>query len=210
MPKHWKIDETRCWKPYLFLNVDFEVFCSGSYRFLLDFGRFWEANMAANVDFSKVFFGIFCECVFASILDRFLEARNLKNHCFSIGKSMIFINLTLSEKYRKIVNLGFVFGRETVEKSINKALKTMPFLECWFWSVLFGILPIFTRFWASLGLQKIAKNRKNSCLDHVWNAFGISKRFCVDFEAIFRDLGWIFKRLFGKFSKFFDRLVRRV
>ena len=181
------------------------VFCG----FGSNFGRFWEAKMDAEIDFPGIFFDVFFECVFASILDRFLEARNLKNHCFSTGKSMIFIKLTLSEKYRKIVNLGFVFGLETVEKSINKALKTMPFLECRFWSVLFGILPIFTRFWESLGVQKIAKNRKNSCLDHVWNAFGISKRFCVDFEAIFKDLGWIFKRLFRKFSNFFDRLVRR-
>ena len=88
--------------------------------------------MTPNLVFRRFFGDVFFNRVLVSILHGFLEARNLKNHCFSIGKSMIFIKLTLSEKYRKIVNLGFVFGRETVEKSINKALKTMPFLECRF------------------------------------------------------------------------------
>ena len=66
-----------------------------------DFLRFWEAKMEANVDFSEVFFDIFFECVFASILDRFLEARNLKNHekpLFFLWFLLIFIKSICSEK----------------------------------------------------------------------------------------------------------------
>ena len=48
--------------------------------FRKDFGRFSESKMEAKIDFCEVFFEVFFECVFASILDVFLEARNLKNH----------------------------------------------------------------------------------------------------------------------------------
>ena len=54
------------------LRSDFEGFWN-------DFGRVWEAKMEAKIDFSDVFFHVFFECVFASILGVFLEARNLKN-----------------------------------------------------------------------------------------------------------------------------------
>ena len=59
------------------LNVVFKRDLKG---FRKDFGRFWEAKMEAKIDFCEVFFEVFFECVFASILDVFLEARNLKNH----------------------------------------------------------------------------------------------------------------------------------
>ena len=44
-----------------------------------DFETFREAKIEAKIDFSEVFFDVFSECDFASILDQFLEARNLKN-----------------------------------------------------------------------------------------------------------------------------------
>ena len=43
------------------------------------FGRFWEAKMEAKIDFFRLFFDAFFECVLASILGGFLEARNPKN-----------------------------------------------------------------------------------------------------------------------------------
>ena len=47
-----------------------------------DFETFRQAKIKAKIDFSEVFFDVFSECDFASILDRFLEARNLKNSNF--------------------------------------------------------------------------------------------------------------------------------
>ena len=47
-----------------------------------DFETFREAKIKAKIDFSEVFFDVFSECDFASILDQFLEARNLKNSNF--------------------------------------------------------------------------------------------------------------------------------
>ena len=55
------------------LRSDFKGFWSG-------FGTSWEAKMDAKINFRVIFFDVFFECVFASILNGFLEARNLKNH----------------------------------------------------------------------------------------------------------------------------------
>ena len=57
--------------------------------------------MDADIDFQPIFFDVFFECVFASILDRFLEARNLKNHekpLFFLWFLLIFIKSICSEK----------------------------------------------------------------------------------------------------------------
>ena len=73
------------------------VFCG----FGSNFGRFWEAKMDAEIDFPGIFFDVFFECVFASILDRFLEARNLKNHekpLFFLWFLLIFKKSTFSKK----------------------------------------------------------------------------------------------------------------
>ena len=62
-------------------QASFNIASGRDFRgFRKDFGRFWEAKMEAKIDFCEVFFEVFFECVFASILDVFLEARNLKNH----------------------------------------------------------------------------------------------------------------------------------
>ena len=57
-----------------------------SVAFRSDFGGFCEtvreAKIKAKINFSEVFFDVFSECDFASILDQFLEARNLKNSNF--------------------------------------------------------------------------------------------------------------------------------
>ena len=55
---------------------DFETFSK-------DLGSFWEAKMGAQIDFGSFFCDAFFDCVLASILRGFLEARNLNNHCFS-------------------------------------------------------------------------------------------------------------------------------
>ena len=47
-----------------------------------DFETFREAKIEAKIDFSEVFFDVFSECDFASILGQFFEARNLKNSNF--------------------------------------------------------------------------------------------------------------------------------
>ena len=59
----------------------------------------------------------------------------------------------------------------------------MPFLECRFWSVLFGILPIFTRFWESLGLQKLQKIAKIL----VWTTFGTPLGSQNEFASILKQ-----------------------
>ena len=47
-----------------------------------DFETFREAKIEAKIDFSEVFFDVFSECDFASILGQFFEARNPKNSNF--------------------------------------------------------------------------------------------------------------------------------
>ena len=63
----------------LFLKLFFESVFFEFLRFLVDFGRFSEAKMEAKIDFWEDFSNVFFERVLASILGRFLEARNLKN-----------------------------------------------------------------------------------------------------------------------------------
>jgi len=58
------------------LKSDFKGFGS-------DVGRFWEAKMGARIDFRGFFCDAFSDRVLASILHGFLEARNMKNRCFS-------------------------------------------------------------------------------------------------------------------------------
>ena len=95
--------------------------------------------MDAKIDFWVIFRRCFFECGLTSILIGFLEARNLKNHCFSIGKSMIFMKSTFSQKYQKIINLGFVSGGENVEKSIKQGVeKHFVFLNVDFEALFFG------------------------------------------------------------------------
>ena len=88
--------------------------------------------MDAKIEFGSFFCNAFFDCVLASTLRGLLEAPNLKNHCFSSEKSMIFIKSTLSKKYRKIVDLGFVFGCQNVAKSIKQDVENRIFLECRF------------------------------------------------------------------------------
>ena len=92
------------------------AFRSDFERIWKDLGFFSEAEMGAKIDFGSFFCHGFSDRVLASILNGFLEARNLKNHCFSLGKSMIFIKSTLSKKYRKMAHLGFVFGCQNRRK----------------------------------------------------------------------------------------------
>ena len=91
------------------------------------FGGFGRPKSMPNVICRRFFGDTFFDRVLASILHGFLEARNLKNHCFSLGKSMIFVKSTLSKRYRKIVHLGFVFGRQNVEKSTKQGIENRAF-----------------------------------------------------------------------------------
>ena len=52
-------------------------------RIWRDLGSFWEAEMGAKIDFGTFIGDGFFDSVLASILHGFLDARNLKIHCFS-------------------------------------------------------------------------------------------------------------------------------
>ena len=117
---------------------------------------------------------------------------------------MIFMKSTFLEKYRKIVHLGFVFGSQNVEKSINQGVETHTFFNFDFEAFFFGFfLAILARFWEALGLQKIAKNRKNSRPGRVWNAFWISARIWDRFWSDFKKFGMDFRTIFRKKLNFF-------
>ena len=92
-------------------------------------GGFWRPKWTPNQVFRRFFRDAFFDRVLASVLRGFLEARNLKNHCFLLEKSMIFIKSTLSKKYRKIVNLGFGFGRQNMENSIKQGIENHIFFR---------------------------------------------------------------------------------
>ena len=95
-------------------------------------GGFRRRKWTPDMVFRRFFGDAFFDRVLASIFHGFLEARNLKNHCFSSGKSTIFVKSTLSKNYRKVMNLDFVFGRQNVEKSIKQGIENHTFLECRF------------------------------------------------------------------------------
>ena len=76
-----------------------------------------------NVVFRRLFGDVFFDRVLASILHGYFKVRNLKHHCYSLGKSTIFIKSTSSKKYRKIMNLGFGFGRQNMENSIKQGIE---------------------------------------------------------------------------------------
>ena len=60
-------------------------------------GGFRRPKRMPDMVFRRFFGDAFFDRVLASIFHGFLEARNLENHCFSIGKSMIFMKSTLSK-----------------------------------------------------------------------------------------------------------------
>ena len=49
-------------------------------------GGFWEPKWRPKSIFGRFFFDAFFECVLASILERVLKARTLKDHDFPMGK----------------------------------------------------------------------------------------------------------------------------
>ena len=138
---------------------------------------FWEGKIDAKIEFWVIFCRCFFECGLTSILIGFLEARNLKNHCFPIEKSMIFMKSTFSQKYQKIVNFGFVFGGQNVEKSRKNSVENHEFFWLRLLLVFFRILSILARFWGAPGRPKINKNSKKSCSGRFWSTLRIFHRF---------------------------------
>ena len=80
---------------------------------------------------SGMFFsGAFFERVLASILDGFLEPRNLKNQekpLFFQWFLLIFTKSTFSKKKRKKFDFGSVFGGQNDEKSRKKGVENNVF-----------------------------------------------------------------------------------
>ena len=86
--------------------------------------------MEANVDFSEVLFNIFFECVFALILDGFLEARNLKNHEKPLVFQwflLIFRKSTSPKQMRKNLDFGNVCEGQNDEKSKKNGVESHVF-----------------------------------------------------------------------------------
>ena len=89
-------------------------------------GGFRRPKLTPNLVFRRFFGDVFFDIVLASILHGFLEARNLKNHCFPKGKSMVFIKSTLSRKYRNSES-WLRFRTPKVETSIKQGVENHIF-----------------------------------------------------------------------------------
>ena len=83
-------------------------------------GSFWEAIASQTSVFGQVFGDVFFDRVFASILDTFLKARNVKNNNFPLGKQRFSQNRRFRKKCETLVMFDFIFESESDEKSISK------------------------------------------------------------------------------------------
>ena len=74
-----------------------------------------KAKTEANIDFAEVFFHTFCEYILTSILDLFLEARNLKNSNFTSTGARFLQNRGFRKIIKKKLNFDSVFEGQNDE-----------------------------------------------------------------------------------------------
>ena len=130
-------------------------------------GRFWEGfgrpKRKPKSIFGTFFFDAFFECVLASILERILEARTLKNRDFPIGKLRFSQNRRFWKSSEKTSILES-FSEAKSKKNRGKIiLKIMCFFDIVFLAFFFfRIFAILARFWDARGAPKINKKSKKS------------------------------------------------
>ena len=144
----------------------------------LDFGwilgGFWEAKMVPKSIFGRFFGSLFSHAISASILDRFLEAPNLKNRALASTGARILQNRRFQKMIKKRSILDPFWDAKPTKFDPNSYQKT-----CFFSSSNFQrFFSILARFWEAQGAQAPPKNREKSTkmlkkwiLGRVWDAY---------------------------------------
>ena len=121
-------------------------------------GGFGRPKRKPKSIFGTFFFDAFFECVLASILERILEARTLKNRDFPIGKLRFSQNRRFWKSSEKTSILES-FSEAKSKKNRGKIiLKIMCFFDIVFLAFFFGFLRFWLDFGTPGGLQKSIKN----------------------------------------------------
>ena len=158
-------------------------------------GGFWEAKTNRKSIFGRTFGHTFFKRVLVSILDGFLEARNLKNSNFPKEKQWFSQNRRFRKKCKKSSILGPFSEAKMIKIQFLKTFSKTSFFQHRFLAVFFRVLTILTRFWEASEPQKIQENCKKSIKNRFWDAFGarlgFQFDFGTDFRAIWNDFGWI-------------------
>ena len=96
-------------------------------------GRFWEGfgrpKWRPKSIFGRSFFDAFFECVLVSILDRFWEARNLKNSNFTQEKQRFSQNWRFRKSSEKNSILGPFLEGKIAKNREKVVLKNMCFFD---------------------------------------------------------------------------------
>ena len=137
-------------------------------------GGFWEAKMVPKSIFGRFFGSFFSHAISASILDRFLEAPNLKNRALASTGARFLQNRRFQKMIKKRSILDPFWDAKTTKFDPNSYQKT-----CFFSSSNFQcFFSILARFWEAQGAQAPPKNREKSTkmlkkwiLGRVWDAY---------------------------------------
>ena len=118
----------------------FHLFFEGDFfRFFSMLGRFWEGfgrpKWRPKSIFGRSFFDAFFECVLVSILDRFWEARNLKNSNFTKEKQRFSQNRRFRKSSEKNSILDPFLEVKIAKNREKVVLKNMRF----FYFVFFAL-----------------------------------------------------------------------
>ena len=109
--------------------------------------------MDAEIDFQAIFFDVFFECVFASIFNRFLKARNLKNSNFASTGARFLQNRRFSVYSKICLKNNSLKGPKSMENRGKSEKKHVFQNKCCLASIFFNFLEIFNGFGVSFGHQ---------------------------------------------------------
>ena len=113
-------------------------FGSSIFRFLVDFGWFWEAKMVPKIDFWEVFSMLLSSAILASIFGGFLEARNLKNSNFASTGARFLQNWRVRKMFEKSLNLVWFLEPKTTKNQLRSRSKLCVFYDIVFLVFFFG------------------------------------------------------------------------
>ena len=130
--------------------------------------------------FWRFFFDAFFECISASFLGRFSEARNLKNSNFPYEKQRFSQNRRFRKKCEKTSILESFSEAKTEKNREKTVLKNMCFFHIDFSSLFFDFLRFLLDFGRPRRLQKSIKNGLKKSL-----VFGM--HFVIDFHGFLMD-----------------------
>ena len=137
-------------------------------------GGFGRPKWRSKSIFEKLFGSCFSHAISASILDRFLEAPNLKNRALASTGARFLQNRRFQKMIKKRSILDPFWDAKTTKFDPNSYQKT-----CFFSSSNFQcFFSILARFWEAQGAQAPPKNREKSTkmlkkliLGRVWDTY---------------------------------------